>query len=64
MGKRVNCKHCGKKKPAPPKTNYVKREVYEADEFCSAKCCRKFHGVEWLSGSSSVYPEDGMGEAA
>ena len=37
-------KECGKVRRMPPRF-YVARAVYEADPFCSAKCCRRHYGV-------------------
>ena len=50
------CKVCGKRRKPPKQFNYVSRTMWEADEFCSAPCAKKFHGVEETRGHFSAYP--------
>ena len=50
---RKNCKQCGKKRTPPKAFNYVSRQMWEADEFCTAKCAKTFHGVIDLKGHTA-----------
>lgn len=48
-----NCSYCGKPRKAPKAFNYVSKATWEADPYCSAKCCKADHGVVELKGHTS-----------
>lgn len=49
----TRCKFCNKPKKAPKAFNYVSKALWEADEFCSRKCCEAAHGITHLKGHTS-----------
>jgi hypothetical protein len=42
-----SCAHCRKPRKRPEKLNYATAQDFERDSFCSAECCRAWHGVTY-----------------